>query len=218
MEVILTADASGASLAGSRGMLVVVVDVIDFSTSMEAALDAGASALFGAAPDPARPPVDVNPYSIGIMAGREAVRLGTRVVVLAEPRVGGDVERLGGIKKAVGGIEAAGAEIEAVIPNLGAETPKLADLKGRVVLGATGSGGVAFDAAARAGAPAVLTGTVARTLSKSGFDSARDSALRAVREAERLGAGIAVAAASGNSLEDLLAAEYIYKKILEITR
>lgn len=217
-EVILTADASGAVRAGSMGLVVVVVDVIDFSTSMEAAMDAGALAVFGSAPDLSRPPVDTNPHRIGLMAGREALRLGAPVVVLAEPRVGGDAERRTSITKAVGGIESAGAIIEAVIPNLGAETPKLTDLKGRVVLGATGSGGVAFDAAVCAGAPAVVTGTVARTLNKSGFKSASDSALRAVEEAGRLGAGIAVAAASGKSLEDLLAAEYIYRKILEITR
>lgn len=218
MEVILTADASGAARAGSAGMVVVVVDVIDFSTSMEAALDAGSSAIFGSAPDLSAPPVEINPFNMGVKAGREAIRLGTGVLVLAEPRVGDEGLRTGGISKALAGIGHAGAEVHAVLPNLGAETVKLADFKNRVILGATGSGGVAFDAALCAGSPAVLTGTVARTVKKSGFASARDAALRAARESERLGAGVAVVAASGKSLEDLLAAEYIYKKIIELVR
>ncbi len=214
MRVILTADASGAALAGSMGLVVVVVDVIDFSTSMEAALDEGAAAVFGAAPDAARPPVEVNPYLIGATAGKEALRLGTGVVVLTEPRAGGADDRRAGASWALSGIRSAGAEVEAVIPNLGAEIPRLADMKGKVLVGATGSGGVAFDAAVCAGSPAALTGTVARTLKKSGFAAAREAAGRAAARARLLGTGIAVVAASGNSLEDVLAAEYIYKEIL----
>lgn len=217
-RVFLTADAGGAAWAGSAGLVVVVVDVIDFSTSMEAAIDSGAAAVFGAAPDSAAPPVETDPRSIGELAGREALRLGTEVVVLAEPRAGDDESRRGGVQKAVGGVLSAGAEISDVIPNMGAETPRLADLSGKVVLGATGSGGVAFDAAVCAGSPAVLTGTVARTLKKKGFAPAREAALRAARAAGRLDTGIAVVASSGNSLEDMLAAEYIYKAVLEMYR
>ncbi len=215
-EIIVTADASGASRAGFRGLVVVVVDVIDFSTSMEAALDAGAAAIFGAAPDQCRAPAETDPFAMGVMAGREALGLGTGVVVLAEPRVGGDPERRGGVSRALSGIKFAGAAVEAVIPNLGAEVPRLAELSGRVVLGVSGSGGTAFDAAVRAGAPAVLTGTVARTLAKKGAAPAEEAARRAIGRAKRLNAGIAVVAAGGSSMEDLLAAEYIYKKILEL--
>ena len=218
MKVILTTDASGAATAGSLGMVVMVVDVIDFSTSMEAAIDEGAAAVFGACPDKSMPPVKINPYIIGAMAGRKAKQIGSAVVVLAEPRVGSDDERLKDISKALTGVCSAEAEIEAVIPNLGAEIPRLINLKGKVVLGATGSGGVVFDAAVCAGAPAVLTGTVARTLKKNGFVSARDSAGRTISEANRLGTGIAVVAASGNSLEDILAAEYLYKTIMQRLR
>lgn len=218
MKVILAADASGAAWAGSMGLVVVVVDVIDFSTSMEAAMDQGAAAVFGAGPDGASPPVEINPYMMGVLAGREALRLGTGVLVLADPRAGADAARRDGVSGALAGVRSAGAKVEAVVPNLGAETPRLAEMKGKVVLGATGSGGVAFDAAVCVGAPAVITGTVARTLKKNGFASAREAARRALAEAGRLKTGIAVVAASGNSLEDLLAAEYIYKKILEMAR
>ncbi|MFZ5652267.1 MAG: hypothetical protein ACOY4I_15655 [Bacillota bacterium] len=218
INVTLAADASGAATAGGRGMVVLVVDVIDFSTSMEAAMDAGAASVYGAAPDNAGPPVRVDPYGMGRLAGEEAVRLGTGVILLAEPRVGEEGHRRQGIAKAMKGVLSSGARVAAVLPNLGAETVRLADMKGMVVLGATGTGGVAFDAAVCAGSPVVLTGTVARTIKKNGFTCAREAAARAVSEARQLESDIAVVAASGNSLEDLLAAEYIYKTILEMTR
>lgn len=217
-NLILTADASGAAMAGSLGMVVVVVDIIDFSTSMEAVIDAGAAAIFGASPDSARPPVKTDPFKIGELAGREALGLGTVVIVLAEPRAGEENNRRSGASRALNGVISTGAEVIAVLPNLGAESASLADITGKVVLGSTGSGGVAFDAAVTAGSPAVLTGTVARTLKKNGISSARRSALAAVTKARQLGAGIAVVAASGSAVEDLLAAEYIYKAILEILR
>ncbi|MFZ5647778.1 MAG: hypothetical protein ACOY30_09200 [Bacillota bacterium] len=218
IKVVLTADASGAAMAGSSGMVVMVVDVIDFSTSMEASIDAGAAAVYGAAPDSARPPVKIDPHSMGRIAALEANRLGTGVILLAEPRVGEKKERAAGISKAIKGVLSTGARIVEILPNIGAETPRLADMNGMVVLGATGTGGVAFDAAVCAGAPSVLTGTVARTMKKSGFSCAGEAAVRAVSKARRLKRDIAVVAASGNSLEDLLAAEYIYKIILETVR
>lgn len=216
--VILTTDASGAAEAAARGRVVLVVDVIDFSTTMEAALDAGALAIFGAAPDATRPPVAVAPFNIGVMAGKAAMKSGTDVVLVAEPRIGSDGERMKSASRALAGVAETGAAIGAVLPNLGAETPRLADLSGRVVLGVTGTGGVAFDAAVNAGAPMVLTGTVARTLQKKGTAPAMEAARRASGAADRLDAGIAVVAASGNSLEDILAAEFIYKFIMDLMR
>lgn len=218
MKVILATDASGSAMAGTLGLVVVVVDVIDFSTSMEAAIDEGAAAVYGACPDKSMPPVKINPFVMGAMAGRKAKQVGSTVVVLAEPRVGSEDSRLKEITKACNGIKSEGGVIEAVIPNWGAEIPRLIDLKGKVILGATGSGGVVFDAAVCAGAPSVLTGTVARTLKKNGFASAEASAKRALAEAVRLGTGIAVVAASGNSLEDILAAEYLHKNIIKKIR
>jgi hypothetical protein len=217
-KVILAADASGAAVAGAGGRVVVVVDVIDFSTSMEAAIDAGAAAVYGAGPDAARPPVKINPAFMGKMAGTEALRLGTGVILLAEPRVGDEAARRNGAAQSISGVESAGARVVSVVPNLGAETPKLVDMKDMVVLGATGAGGVAYDAAVSAGAPAVITGTVARTMRKNGFASAREAARRAVDAAEKLKSSIAVVAASGNSLEDVLAAQYIYNIILQVVR
>lgn len=213
--VKMTVNASGAAAAGAGGDVVVIVDVIDMSTTLEAALDEGALAVFGAAPDRAAPPVAVNPAGIGKTAGKLAVENGAGVVLVGEPRVGDDQERLANMSKTVDGLKQAGAAVEAVLPNLGAETVKLYNPRGKVLIAATGTGGVAFDAAMTAGAPAVITGTVARTRHKKGHAPARAAAQRAVSLARETGAGITVVAASGNSLEDILAAEFITRLILE---
>jgi phosphosulfolactate phosphohydrolase-like enzyme len=213
--VNLSTDASGAALGGSQGHVVVVVDIIDMSTTLEAALDAGAVAVFGASPDGAAPPVQVDPEAVGRLAGNLAVREKTDVVVVAEPRVGDDELRAGRNTRVVKGIKDAGAGVGLIVPNLGAETVRLVDFGGRVVVAATGTGGVAYDAALAAGAAAVTTATVARTMVKKGFAPARAGAARALELARATGAGITVVAASGNSLEDVLAAEYIARLILE---
>lgn len=210
-----TVNASGAAAAAAMGDVVVIVDIIDMSTSLEAALDAGALAVFGAAPDRASPPVAVDPGQIGLLAGQLAVSKKAEVVLVTEPRVGSDAERLSGVSKTVAGLEKAGASVAAVLPNIGAEVAKLYDLRRCVVIAATGTGGVAFNAAVTAGGPAVLTGTVARTMRKKGPAPARAAAARALEKARALGTGISVVAASGNSLEDLLAAEYITRIIIE---
>jgi hypothetical protein len=185
------------------------------STTLETALDAGALSVYGASPDDASPPVPVNPYQIGIMAGQHAVRERAKVIVIAEPRVGTKEERSGKIKRLLSGLLETKAVVTEVVPNLGLETVGLCDFKGKIVIAATSSGGVAFDAAVTAGAPAVLTGTVVRTYKKKGFAPTQVSAERAVAAARRLDTGIAVIASSSNSLEDILAAEYIFKIIME---
>ncbi|MBO8137800.1 MAG: hypothetical protein H0Z40_06660 [Desulfotomaculum sp.] len=212
--VSMTVNASGAAAAARAHQVVVIVDVIDMSTTCEAALDAGAYAVYGAAPDNARCPVNVNPKEIGVTAGTHAVKTGTDVILIAEPRVGTDDERMNNISKVLEGVQKVGAKIGAVLPNIGAETAKLVDFKDRVVIAATGTGGVAFDAAVTAGAPAVLTATVARTLRKKGTAPAEAGVKRALEEAKRLNTGITVVAATANSMEDILAAEYLVKLIL----
>jgi hypothetical protein len=211
---MLTVNASGAAAAAKNGQVVVVVDIIDMSTTCEAAIDAGALAVFGAAPDNARCPVATNPEYIGFVAGAKAVAAQTDIVIIAEPRVGSDEERLNSASKLIKGIEKSGAKVGAVLPNIGSETAKLIDLKGRVVVAATSTGGVAYDAAVAAGAPAVLTATVARTMYKRGLAPANAGAERAIASARQLKTGITVVAASANSLEDILASEYLVKQII----
>ncbi len=216
--VFVTTDASGAVAGARMGHVVVVVDVISMSTTLEAALDAGAAEVFGASPDYSRAPVALDPEKIGWLAGMKATDLGSEIVLIGEPRIGTDAERLARMSKAVQGVRKTGAAICTVLPNLGAETAKMADLRGKVVLAVTDTGGVAFDAAITAGAQAVTVATIARTLKHKGTEPAKNGALRAKELAERLETGITVVAASSNSLEDILGAEYIASRILELAR
>jgi len=214
IDIHVTADASGAALAGEQGRVVVVVDVIDMSTALESALDAGAAAVFGASPVDCRAPVSLDPEAMGYTAGCAAVRLGADVVVVAEPRVGTEMERRARAASALTGVARAGAKVRAVIANVGAETPKQTDLGGTVVLAVTDTGGVAFEAAHLAGA-IVATGTIARTWRKKGEEPAQAAADRAIALALAPGGGFTVVAASGNSLEDILASQYIARLIMD---
>lgn len=215
-SVELTVNATGAVEGARRGHVVMIVDIIDMSTTLEAALDAGATAVYGASPDFNLAPVRVNPEHVGYLAGKKAVELGTEVIVVTEPRVASEEERKNRALQVIKGIERAGAKLVGALPNLGAETAKLTDFKNKVVVAVTHSGGVAFDAALNEGAPAVLTGTICRTMHKRGMAPSRAAAERAIAAAEKHNTGITVVAASSNSLEDILAAEHIVKLILEM--
>jgi len=212
----LTANASGAAQAARQGDLVIIVDVINMSTTAEAALEAGALAVWGAASQSSRSPLGLtDPERVGYLAGCQAVEKETQVVLVTEPRVGSEEERLANGSLALQGLKRAGAKLTAVLPNLGAETVKLASLENKVLLLVTDSGGVAFDAALNNGAPLVLTGTIARTFRQKGSQPAKRIARDAITKANELGCDISVVAASSNALEDLLAAEYILKTIIE---
>lgn len=214
--VSVTANASGAAKAAKQGDLVIIVDVINMSTTAEAALEEGALAVFGAASKNSKPPIGlIDPEKIGYLAGRKAIEHQTQVVLVTEPRVGSDQERKENAILTLQGLAKAGAQLVDVLPNLGAETVKLGCLKDKVVLLVTDSGGVAFDAAVNNGAPKVLTGTIARTLKQKGNQSAKRIAKNSIAIAKELGCSISVVAASSNALEDLLAAEYIAKTIIE---
>lgn len=201
-------DASGALLGAMKGNIVVIVDVINMSTTLEAAYDAGALGVFGASPDDTRAPVFVNPEAIGYHAGKFARSHNSELILVTEPRVGTDKERRKHASRAISGIKKAGINPITVLPNLGAETVKLADFKNKVVIAVTDSGGVAYDAAFNAGAT-VTTATVARSLKKKGLDTVHDGVVRALSIALGNYKGISVVAASSNSLEDLLAANFI---------
>jgi len=214
-RIITLADASGARWAAEQGMLVVVVDVIDMSTTLEAALEAGAAAVLGASPDFSRAPVELDPYKIGLQAATMANNLDTTLVVVSEPRVGSEEDRARRCQKLLQGIKAGGGNLDGIFPNLGAETPRLMEMKGRVVVAATDTGGVAFDAAYQVAPGRVTVGTVARTLGKRGREPVEACLSRSKQMlAETAAHGIAVVAASRNSLEDVLAANYIANQML----
>ena len=166
--VNLTCNASGAVEGARRGDIVVIVDIIDMSTSAEVALEAGAVAIFGAAPTNCKAPVNLNPERMGYLAGKTALKHKTQIIVVAEPRYQGETERRHRAETALQGVARAGAEVGPIIPNIGSEIAQLADFKGKVVLFISDTGGVAFDAAYNSGAQAVLTATVTGPLRKKG--------------------------------------------------
>ena len=210
----VTFDASGAAEAGRRGRVVCVVDVVDASTSAEAALAHGALAVLGAAPSGAEPPVAVRPDAAGLRAMALASEAGTDVVVVAEPRVGSQEERQDRAQPVLQAIEGGGVEWE-LVANQGAELPGLVTLEGRVVVIVSTTGGAAFDAAAAAGAPAVCFATTARIEGRTGWEVADAGAARAVALAEEHDAGLTIVAASANSTDDWLAAQEIARRVVE---
>lgn len=213
-RVILTTDASGAQKAAREGMLVMIVDIIDMSTTLESAIDAGAFAVFGASPDFTRAPVEVAPEKVGQEAGRMAKENELKIILIAEPRVGNDAERLDRCRKVIKGIESQKAVIERVLPNIGAEVYKLCDFKDRIAVAVSDTGGVAFDAAFLY-ARKVLTGTVARSMAKKGIEPALCAVDRVLGSFQESDNGIAIVAASKNSQEDVLAARFIYELLTD---
>jgi hypothetical protein len=210
----LAFNASGAVEGGRRGDIVVIVDVIDMSTSVETALENGAVAVYGAAPSGCKAPVNLNPDRMGYLAGKTAIKYKTQLIVVAEPRYGDNEERRKAAETALSGVTRSGAEIAAIVPNIGSEIGKLADFNGKVALLVSDTGGVAFDAAFNSGAPAVVTATVARTPRKKGFEPAQSGLERAVEQARKHNCGITVVAASANSLEDVLAGQYLIQQLI----
>ena len=212
--VSMTADASGAAGAAYRGDVVAVVDIIDMSTTLEAALEAGAAAVFGASPDRARAPVPLNPERVGFAAGCASVKAGTGVIIVAEPRAGSNAEREGQCRRVIKGIEEAGSRAELIVPNMGAETVRLVDFDRKIVVAVTASGGTAFDAAFMHSED-VFTITAARTVGMKGSEPVEKGAARVCSCALNKRKHITIAAASSRSLEDVLAAQYITSYILQ---
>lgn len=211
-SVTVSADASGAYLAARAGQAVLVIDVIDMGTTLEAALQAGALAVLGASPVPCRAPVPLDPAAVGRYAARLARERRTEVVLIAEPRWGSDPERLARASGVLEGLRSAGCDPTAIYPNLGAETVKLLDFHNKVVVAVTDCGGTAFDAAFNQGVP-VTTGTVARTYGHTGWENATACLRRALRLAEQAGRGLCIVASSGKAAEDVLAAHYLAQRV-----
>lgn len=212
-EVITTFNASGALRAAKLDFVVVIVDVIDMSTSAEAAIEKGAISVLGASPDISKVPVYVNPYKIGLAAGSRAKGLGSKVIIITEPRWGEEWERAKNCRKLISGIHDGGGEVGGIIPNIGAEVGKMLDFTDKVVVCVSDTGGVAFDAAWQVQKD-ILTGTIARTMTTKGKETAFLAAKRAINLAK--GRNIAIVAASANSLEDVLGAGFIAQTIIEL--
>jgi len=209
-------NASGAVRAAKRGDVVMVVDVIDMSTTAEAVLDGGALSVWGASPDNTSAPVVVNPAQIGYRAGQKAVKEDTEVILITEPRFGSKTERTANNQFVLVGINRSRARLGAVLPNIGTEITEFTDFANKVVVIASQTGGVAFDAAYNGGATKVVTGTIVRTKYKKGAQPLEDSAKRAMEVAQKYNKGLTLVASSSNSYEDILATQKIAETIVDL--
>lgn len=201
-------DASGARQAALENHIVVIVDIIDMSTTLEGALEAGAIKVFGASPDNVKAPVPVNPFNIGRKAGQLARQFKVPVIIVSEPRFGTHQARLAACPSLINGLYAAGITKYVVVPNLGASTAQLVDFKNTIVIAVTNSGGVAYDAAYTAGAKCT-TATIARTMNRKGLEPARQGIERALSLAKIFKRNITFVAASSHSPEDVLGAQLL---------
>lgn len=209
----VTFNASGAAEAGTRGRVAAIVDVVDSSTSAEAAMESGAAAVLGASPAGADVPVPLDPAGVGRRAAAIAGRLGTDAVVVAEPRVGTEEERRRRALPVLQALRSARIEYE-LVANQGAELPGLVDIDGRVVVIVSTTGGTAFDAALAHGAPAACFATTARVEGKTGWDVLGLGAKRALELAEEHAADLSIVAASANSTDDCLAAFELARRVI----
>ena len=209
----VTFNASGAAEAGRRGRIAVVVDVVDASTSAEAALANGAAAVLGAAPAGADAPVELDPAGVGRKAAAIAGRLGTTAVVVAEPRVGEEERRRKRALPVLQALRSASIDYE-LVANQGAELPGLVDVKDRVVVIVSTTGGAAFDAAITHGSPAACFATTARIEGMTGWDVMAAGAKRALELAEEHSTDLSIVAASANSTDDCLAAFELARRLM----
>lgn len=209
----VTFNASGAAEAGKRGRVAAIVDVVDSSTSAEAALANGATAVLGAAPAGAEVPIPLDPAGVGRRAASIAKAETTDVVVVAEPRVGTEDDRRKRALPVLQALRTASVEYE-LVANQGAELPGLVAVEGRVVVIVSTTGGAAFDAALAQGAPAACFATTARIEGKTGWDVLGMGARRALDLADEHSADLSIVAASANSTDDCLAAFELARRVV----
>lgn len=204
----MTMDASGAYKAAINGHIVVVVDIIDMSTSLETALEMGAVAVFGASPDKIYAPVIVNPEKIAEDAALIAHKLNTEVIIIGEPRFASKEEQMSNCLRLVNKLTQMNVKISDFVPNIGKGLWEIAHINKKIAIAVTSTGGVAFDAAYNAGG-IVTTATVARTKYMSGKTPALKGVYRAKCLANKFKRDISYVAASSKSYEDILAAKYL---------
>jgi len=207
-KVYMTMDASGAYKAAINGHIVVIVDIIDMSTSLETALEMGAAAVFGASPDQIYAPVIVNPEKIAMGAAFVAQKLNTEVIIIGEPRFASKEEQMENCQRLVNKLTEMNTKICDFVPNVGKELWAFAHIGKKIAIAVTSTGGVAFDAAYNAGG-IVTTATIARTRHMRGKAPALKGAYRAKNLALELKRDISYVAASSKSYEDVLAAKYL---------
>lgn len=201
---------SGALEAVKNGRFVVLVDVIDMSTTIESLLEAGILNIWGAAPVGKGYPY-TDPYLIGRIAAKEANDKNAQIFIVAEPRVGTTEERIKRASAVLAGMKDEGQITEEIWPNLGAETAKFTDWQGKLAVVVTDAGGTIYDAVWQQGGR-ITTVTIARTLKTKGDMVVKKGIRRALDMAD--GLPITIVAASSNSVEDVLAVHYLAQRFL----
>lgn len=209
----VTFNASGAFQAAKRGDIVVVVDVIDMSTTAEGLISMGAVAVLGAAPD-GLDAYHTNPYRIGCTVGIKGVCDNLPILVVSEPRIGSEGKRMQTASPVIRGIQDSGGEVTAILPNVGAsivdcDIIQNALKQGFIAVLVTASGGVCYDVAYNNGAACVLTATTARISGKSGQEIVESVVKRIMSVAAKLQSDITIVAASSQALEDIHASQCI---------
>ena len=195
-------DVTGASEAGRRGRVVVVVDVENSSTTAEAVVAAEAAAVFGASPAGSDVPVMLDPGAVGRRAAAAAGRVGTDVVVVAGPPAGQDEEeRRDRALPVLQALRTASVPYD-LVPDHGLELPGKVDILNRVVVIVSPTGVTAYDAALAAGAAAACFATTARLQGRDEWDVIDRGIRRGVALAEHHGADISIVAATAGSSED----------------
>lgn len=207
----ITYNLSGAVEAVKQGRFIVLVDIIDMSTTLESVREAGAVGFWGAAPTGRGQPY-ANPCRIGRAAAKEAKAKGASVVVIAEPRAGSDEERRERAADVLAGIDSEGLAVDGIWPNLGAETARLTQWRNKVAVAVTDAGGTIFDAVWQLGGE-LTTATVARTLLMKAAEPAQKGVERALGMAR--GRPLTLVAASSNAWEDVLAVQYLAQLIMQ---
>ena len=197
-EVRVATDASGASAAADRGDIVVIIDVIDMSTTLETCIEQGALAVFAASPKDSKAPVILNPLKIAKAAAKKALNANTSIVIVSEPRTGQDKDREEYCSHILDILQQKRCMVDSIIPNIGKEIAQLVSCREKVVIAVTDSGGTAYDAAYCRGA-VVCTATIARTRDSKGINPARKGVSRALQLAGRYQKNITFVAASANS-------------------
>jgi hypothetical protein len=194
-------DATGASEAGRRGRVVVVIDVEDSSTTAEALVASEAAAVFGASPAGSDVPVGLDPGAVGRRAAAAAGRVGTDVVVVAGPEGQEEEERRDRALPVLQALRTASVPYD-LVPDYGLDLPGRVDILNRVVVIVSPAGGTAYDAALAAGAAAACFATTAPLEGRVEWDVIDKGIRRAVALAEQHGADLSILAATAGSSDD----------------
>jgi hypothetical protein len=206
-------DPTGASEAGRRGRVVLVVDVAGSSTTAVGAEAAGAAAVFGASPAGAEVSIPLDPGAVGRRAAASAGRVSTDVVVaLTDPGDAEEEQRRNAALPVLQALRTASVPYD-LVPRPGAGL--LQHVGKRVLVLVSSTGGTAYDAALAAGAPAVSFATTMGVEGRTDDEVTELGVRRAVSMAEQNNADLSLVAAHSDSEDDRRAVFDLARAIMD---